>query len=728
MKNIFKFVLLIFLANTHFLYAKNYEGQLSTIIKNTYNKTLVSLNKSILNNLENESFIYIHLNKNKVIKFTKEDFERNLNGSIRWKGINKNENANVLLTYFDGILMGQIRHRLNIYKIYQEEDNRYFIEKKDLSKIRKFEGNIKKNNTINTFSGYNLRQIKSKMLSNNLENLDLNIVNGKLQLNIVILYTKKYYETYKNTVNVRLQHSIDAGNDVFKNSKIDIKLNLVHSQVLDDEYLAEDTSIFSALTSLSVNEKAMQLKRKYKAHFLSLFRIMPEDSGVCGLANALDSIEQKYSHFYGLSIVQEDCGDNYTLIHELGHNFGCFHDKDNAGETPPIFKYAYGYDNEGFFATIMSYKSPLIPYFSNPNLTYDGYKIGNENSADNTRTINETKYYIANQFNEKLETTDKFENNTLKGIISHINDKDAFKLDLEGNVRFKMTQDSFLNIYNTEGKKILEIYAEQEINHNFKKDKYLLVVSFDPSQTNWNGNIAYNINLTGSSITNPTTKIDTDNDGIINEKDLDDDNDGIEDTDELKYGLNPLDKTDALKDKDNDGISNIDEIKQGTNPNDKYSKISTINLNQGWNLISLPLGGNINLSSLNNGDILYIETLQNNIWKTWTKNSSSNTLDKLEDGYGYWVRCSQNTSISFKANTRASKKTINPKQWNMFGSYEINDMNKFFKANPSIKIIWKYTNGAYQAISNDSDMTNDLDAQNIPRITNVKANEGFFTK
>ncbi len=56
--------------------------------------------------------------------------------------------------------------------------------------------------------------------------------------------------------------------------------------------------------------------------------------------------------------------------------------------------------------------------------------------------------------------------------------------------------------------------------------------------------------------------------GIPDDKDPDDDNDGISDVDEIKYGLNPLDASDAIKDSDGDGYSNLDEIKAGTNPND----------------------------------------------------------------------------------------------------------------------------------------------------------------
>lgn len=59
---------------------------------------------------------------------------------------------------------------------------------------------------------------------------------------------------------------------------------------------------------------------------------------------------------------------------------------------------------------------------------------------------------------------------------------------------------------------------------------------------------------------------DTDGDGIGNHSDLDDDGDGLPDEWENRYGLDPLDGTDADGDLDGDGISNLDEHKNGTDP------------------------------------------------------------------------------------------------------------------------------------------------------------------
>jgi photosystem II stability/assembly factor-like uncharacterized protein len=69
----------------------------------------------------------------------------------------------------------------------------------------------------------------------------------------------------------------------------------------------------------------------------------------------------------------------------------------------------------------------------------------------------------------------------------------------------------------------------------------------------------------------PTETVDTDGDGIGNNADPDDDGDGISDVDEIRFGLDPLDPTDAELDADRDGYSNREEINAGTDPRDPNS-------------------------------------------------------------------------------------------------------------------------------------------------------------
>lgn len=64
----------------------------------------------------------------------------------------------------------------------------------------------------------------------------------------------------------------------------------------------------------------------------------------------------------------------------------------------------------------------------------------------------------------------------------------------------------------------------------------------------------------------PKEAVDTDHDGIGNNADTDDDGDGLPDAWEKRYGLNPLDTSDAAADTDNDGLNNLTEYQRATNP------------------------------------------------------------------------------------------------------------------------------------------------------------------
>lgn len=86
-----------------------------------------------------------------------------------------------------------------------------------------------------------------------------------------------------------------------------------------------------------------------------------------------------------------------SVRHEVGHNFGCEHDRLNASPGKP-FQYGWQ-DPEADFRTIMAYGCPgkycpRINYFSNPSKRYNGKIMGNA-SNDCTRQHNETRERIA---------------------------------------------------------------------------------------------------------------------------------------------------------------------------------------------------------------------------------------------------------------------------------------------------------------------------------------------
>jgi peptidyl-Asp metalloendopeptidase len=87
------------------------------------------------------------------------------------------------------------------------------------------------------------------------------------------------------------------------------------------------------------------------------------------------------SYSSAFTVVKASAFNQYTFTHELGHNIGLNHSD--------------GYVNSsGGFRTIMAYGSyPRIRRFSNPNLTYNGYRTGSSYyDHDSVKIINSNAY------------------------------------------------------------------------------------------------------------------------------------------------------------------------------------------------------------------------------------------------------------------------------------------------------------------------------------------------
>ncbi len=158
-----------------------------------------------------------------------------------------------------------------------------------------------------------------------------------------------------------------------------------------------------------------------------------------------------------------------------------------------------------------------------------------------------------------------------------------------------------------------------------------------------------------------------------------------------------------------------------------------IYLNQGWNLVALPIVGTLNIADLNNTDIEVIRSYQNNKWYVWTKENQSSTdmpLTTLTSGNGYWIKASQVTTISITGDTTYQLPSLlSLSGWRMLGSVNIDDVSTFFTQNPTVTIIWTFKDNQWYSTSKDGSINSSLaEDNNISELFGIEATKGFIIK
>jgi len=196
------------------------------------------------------------------------------------------------------------------------------------------------------------------------------------------------------------------------------------------------------LAQLSADGYDQHIRAAYNADTITVIGKYALSVGNCGLAYKPLHTSSTMTDAFSVVLYGTDSGyycSDLTLAHEIGHNFACSHDADHA--TTSMYPYAYGYDIFEKFATIMSYDSPEIHYFSNPDIHDSVYNlpIGNSTNANNARTIMENGMEIANnseEISEALEENDIQNQLSIDAYLSTKLDRDSYTVYLGGETTF----------------------------------------------------------------------------------------------------------------------------------------------------------------------------------------------------------------------------------------------------------------------------------------------------
>jgi hypothetical protein len=237
----------------------------------------------------------------------------------------------------------------------------------------------------------------------------------RTRIDVLVVYTPGMETRYGGVdqVQTRIQNLTALANQAYIDSGVDISLRLMGVVKIDAPDNSSNLDTLNAITNGSAPyNNVAWLRNAYGADLVSLIRpFSMAQGGLCGISwvGGSNGASMALYRDQGYSVVSDgrDGGyfcSGYTFAHELGHNMGNVHDRATVVQQDGnhgAYPYSFGYGLAGQFGTIMSYIDPEVGKFSNPDKLCRGQtacgiaETDPANSADNARSLNNTRGYVA---------------------------------------------------------------------------------------------------------------------------------------------------------------------------------------------------------------------------------------------------------------------------------------------------------------------------------------------
>jgi hypothetical protein len=228
--------------------------------------------------------------------------------------------------------------------------------------------------------------------------------NEVIVVDLMLLFTQNIADTFPGDMaQTLMEHLVFKANQTFFDSRINMRLRLVHTQFIDypnpssivalNELriaLDDDSNTFTDPSLANI----ATLRNTFGADVVSMIRTHDlNEREVCGIAMFPDP---DVDYLVNVSNVGISGGSNCidTFTHEIGHNFGAGHQRFN-GNSQGAEAAAGALIVAGKFNTMMSSigtgdinRDLGLPIFSNPDITCASVSCGDTMVANNTATIN----------------------------------------------------------------------------------------------------------------------------------------------------------------------------------------------------------------------------------------------------------------------------------------------------------------------------------------------------
>jgi len=369
----------------------------------------VKVNQAISNgfNLKPGADISIELFDEDVIMATLSRVEKYTNNVTSMVGKVENSKHGFIITTTreDRILIViEIPEQNKQYKvIYDHEHDTHFLYEFNLDELDMLPGSPPLQAPViqNLSSGELIDTISTNSEAESL---------GETTVDVMIVYTpaaNDWADANAGSIDFVISQALARAQLTLDNSNTLINLNLAHSGEIN---YTESGDLWTDIMGLTEGtdgfELAHQWRDQYGADLVTMFSVFDGSGGMAWLLN-----DEEGRPDLGFSIARvQQAHFSYIYIHEIGHNMGAHHHKEqNVEPGPGLFDYSAGWrwtdSDSNNYCTVMTYEYGMffedgkdhlvVPHFSNPEIYLNGSPTGHASDGDNARTLREVREVIA---------------------------------------------------------------------------------------------------------------------------------------------------------------------------------------------------------------------------------------------------------------------------------------------------------------------------------------------